>query len=116
MPEQKSSNAQHRLEEADALRETQTYVLKLFVSGSTPRSLLAIENIRRICDEHLRGRYQLQVIDIYQQPQFAKSEQIIAAPTLIKKLPAPLRRFVGDLSDEEKVLVGLDLLPAHSGE
>lgn len=116
MPGQRSSGAQHRLEKAAALRENQTYVLKLFVSGSTPRSLMAIENIRRICDEHLSGRYQLQVIDIYQQPQFAKSEQIIAAPTLIKKLPAPLRRFVGDLSDEQKILVGLDLVPAPTGE
>src|SRR5512138_3857656 len=112
MPDQRSSDAQRRLEKAAALRDNQTYVLKLFVSGSTPRSLKAIENIRRICDEYLRGRYQLQVIDIYQQPQFAKSEQIIAAPTLIKKLPAPLRMFVGDLSDERKILVGLDLQPA----
>lgn len=90
----------------------QPYVLKLFVSGSTPRSMVAIENIRRICDVHLQGRYQLQVVDIYQQPESARSEQIIAAPTLIKQLPVPLQRFVGDLSDEEKVLVGLGLQPS----
>jgi circadian clock protein KaiB len=89
--------------------EEQKYVLRLYVSGSTRRSLTAIQNIRRICEEYLKGRYELEVIDIYQQPALAKGEQIIAAPTLIKKLPAPLRRFVGDLADEEKVLFGLDV-------
>lgn len=112
MTGQKKSTARSRLEKADA---GETYVLKLFVSGSTPRSVIAIENIRRICEEHLKGRYELQVIDVYQQPKFARSEQIIAAPTLIKQLPIPLRRFVGDLSDEEKVLVGLGLEPSAGG-
>jgi len=85
------------------------YVLRLFVSGMTPGSLRAIQNLREICQEHLQGRCELEVIDIYQDPQRGKSDQIIAAPTLIKKLPAPLRRFIGDLSDREKILVGLDL-------
>ncbi len=90
----------------------ETYVLRLYVSGTTPRSVLAITNIKRICDEYLRGRCDLEVVDIYQQPAVAKSEQIIAAPTLIKKHPLPLRKFIGDLNDQEKVLLGLDLKTA----
>jgi circadian clock protein KaiB len=85
------------------------YVLRLYVTGMTPRSIEAIDTIRSICEEHLQGRYDLEVIDIYQRPQLAKDEQIIAVPTLVKKLPAPLRRFIGNLSDEERVLLGLDL-------
>ena len=77
----------------------------------TPRSTRAIENVRAICEAHLQGRYELDVIDIYQQPVLAKGEQIVAAPTLIKQLPAPLRRIIGDLSNRERVLVGLDLRP-----
>jgi circadian clock protein KaiB len=85
------------------------YVLRLYVSGQTPRSVLAIENMRRICADHLSLRYSLEVIDIYQHPEACQREQIIAAPTLIKVLPHPLRRIIGDLSNTEKVLVGLDL-------
>ena len=85
------------------------YVLRLYVSGNTPRSLNAIANVKRICEEHLKERYELEVIDLYQQPQLAQGEQIIAAPTLIKKLPLPLRRIIGDMSRIERVLVGLDL-------
>ncbi|MBV9521388.1 MAG: circadian clock KaiB family protein [Alphaproteobacteria bacterium] len=87
------------------------YVLRLFVTGTTTRSIKAIASIRRICQEHLRGRYQLEVIDLYQHPERAKDEQIIAAPTLIRQLPLPLRRLVGDLSDSEKVLLGLAIEP-----
>lgn len=85
------------------------YVLRLYVTGQTPRSVLAIENMRKICAEHLSDRYILEVIDIYLHPEACQQEQIIAAPTLIKVLPHPLRRIIGDLSDTEKVLVGLDL-------
>ncbi|MEO5761308.1 MAG: circadian clock KaiB family protein [Vicinamibacteria bacterium] len=85
------------------------FVLRLFVTGMTPRSIQAVENVRRICEEHLEGRYDLQVIDIYQQPTLAKGEQIIATPTLIRKLPLPLRRVIGDLSNTERVLRGLDI-------
>ena len=85
------------------------YVLRLYVAGATPRSTEAIMNIKKICDEYLKGRYELEVIDIYQQPVLAKGEQIIAAPTLVKKLPPPLRRFIGSMHDTEKILVGLDL-------
>ena len=88
---------------------TERYVLRLYVTGMTPRSTRAIENVRKICEEHLQGRYDLEVIDIYQQPTLAKGEQIIAAPTLIKKLPLPLRRVIGDMSSTERVLLGLDL-------
>lgn len=85
------------------------YVLRLYVAGTSPQSVRAIADAKRICEEHLHGRYALEVIDLYQQPQLAKGEQIIAAPTLLKQLPLPLRRVVGDLSNTERVLVGLDL-------
>jgi circadian clock protein KaiB len=87
----------------------QHYVLRLFITGTTPRSCRAIANIRSLCEEHLSGRYDLEVIDIYQQPAEASGHQIIAAPTLIKKLPFPPKRMIGDLSDRGRVLVGLDL-------
>ncbi len=89
----------------------QRYVLRLFVTGSTPRSLEAIRNIRAICDRELKGRYELEVIDIYQHPELAQGEQIVVAPTLVKKLPLPFRRIIGDLSSSERVLVGLNLVP-----
>ena len=87
------------------------YLLRLYVSGITPRSTAAVERIKRMCEEYLQGRYDLEIVDIYQQPSLAKSEQIIAAPTLIKKLPLPLRRIIGDMSNEGRVLIGLDLRP-----
>ena len=94
------------------------YVLRLFVTGMTPRSARAVTNLRTLCDEYLEGQYELEVIDIYQRPVLTKGEQIIAAPTLIKKLPLPMRRIIGDMSNRERVLVGLDLvLPRdRSGE
>jgi circadian clock protein KaiB len=87
----------------------QSYVLSLYVTGSTPRSSRSIHNIRRLCEDRLEGRYKLRVIDIYQQPELARKEQIIASPTLIRSFPLPLRKLVGDLSNEESVLAGLDL-------
>jgi len=87
------------------------YVLRLYVTGMTPRSAEAIKNLQAICNEYLEGRYDLDVIDIYQQPVLTRGEQIIAAPTLIRKLPLPMRRLVGDMSDRERVLIGLDLVP-----
>jgi circadian clock protein KaiB len=97
------------LEEAATQQSMQHYELRLYVAGMTPRSTRAIQNIRNICEKHLHGRYNLQVVDIYQQPVLAKGEQIVAAPTLIKKLPLPLRRFIGDMSSAERILVGMDL-------
>ncbi len=87
------------------------YVLRLYIAGNSHRSNEAILNIREICETHLKGRYRLEVVDVYQQPTLAKGEQIIAAPTLIKRLPLPLRRIIGDMSEIEKVLLGLDLRP-----
>jgi circadian clock protein KaiB len=90
------------------------YKLRLYITGQTPRSVASIQNLRHVCDEYLAGRFELQVVDIYQQPELAKKAQIIAAPTLIKKLPLPLRKLVGDLSNEERVLMGLDLKVADA--
>jgi circadian clock protein KaiB len=88
------------------------YILRLYVTGATPRSARAIANIRKICEEHLEGHYDLEVVDITEHPMLAEGEQIIAAPTLIKKLPLPLRRFIGDMSQTERILLGLDLRDA----
>jgi circadian clock protein KaiB len=88
--------------------------LKLYVTGATPRAKLAIANLRRICEQELQGDYELQIIDVLEQPQLAEDERILATPTLIKQLPPPLRRVIGDLSDSEKVLLGLELRPRDS--
>jgi len=90
-------------------KKTPQYVLRLYVAGTTPASTRAIASIKDVCETHLAGRYSLEVVDIYQQPQLARDEQIVAVPTLIKKLPAPLRLLVGDMSNLERVLIGLDL-------
>jgi circadian clock protein KaiB len=87
------------------------HVLTLYVASLTPRSVAAIRSVKDVCEKHLHGRYDLEVIDIYEHPTLAKREQIVAAPTLIKKLPLPLRRLIGDMADEHRVLVGLDLRP-----
>jgi circadian clock protein KaiB len=109
MPKRKTTYATEQYEAAHALPSDQIYVLRLYIAGTTPRSTQAIVNIKQICEQHLLGRYELEVIDIYQQPMLAVDEQIIAAPTLIKQLPFPLRKFIGDLSDTERILIGLDL-------
>ncbi len=96
-------------EQGDGAGDGQRYVLKLYVTGTTPRSERAIVNIRRICERNLKGRYDLEVVDISQNPEIAKDVQLIAAPTLIKKLPLPLRRFIGDMSETDRLLIGLDL-------
>jgi circadian clock protein KaiB len=85
------------------------YVLRLYINGSTLKSTLAVKNIKQVCEQHLNGRYDLEIIDICQQANLARDEQIVAVPTLIKRLPRPLRRLIGDLSDQNKVLFGLDL-------
>jgi circadian clock protein KaiB len=89
------------------------YILRLYVTGSSIRSLRAISNLKKLCEEHLPDDYDLEVIDIYKNPQVARDEQIIAAPTLVKRLPRPLRRFVGDLSNTQKLLIGLDIYQRH---
>ncbi|HEY3174432.1 MAG TPA: circadian clock KaiB family protein [Candidatus Polarisedimenticolia bacterium] len=85
--------------------------LRLYVAGQTPRSLTAFANLKRICETHLKGRYRIEVIDLVEQPQLSKGDQILAIPTLVRKLPQPMRKIIGDLSDTESVLVGLDLSP-----
>lgn len=89
---------------------TARYRLRLFITGTTPKCVRAIKNIRAICEANLPGRYDLEVIDIYQHPEQAQPEQIVVTPTLVKKLPLPFRRMIGDLSDNERVLVGLDIV------
>jgi circadian clock protein KaiB len=109
MPPEPDDEPPDRDDDPSVEPEGARYLLRLFVSGMTPRSTVAIARIKSICEEHLNGRYDLEVIDIYQQPDAAKVDQIVATPTLIKKLPAPLRRLVGDLSDKERVLLGLNI-------
>ena len=89
--------------------------LTLYVSGASPRSAAALETVRRICDEELQGRYELEVIDILERPQLAEDEKILATPTVVKELPVPIRRIIGDLSDTERVLLGLDLRAFDDG-
>ena len=115
-PPEKSSPAGKRkpglageMKQAASHSRQAKYLLRLYVSGSTLKSSLAIENIKRVCEQHLKNRYDLEVIDIYQQAHLARHEQIVAVPTLIKRLPPPLRRLIGDMSNLEKVLFGLDL-------
>jgi circadian clock protein KaiB len=103
-------------EAAAAVQDKTRYVLRLYVTGTTQHSARAIVNIRKICEEHLQGRYELEIVDISQHPTLLESEQIIAAPTLIKKLPAPLRRFIGDMSQTERILRGLDLREKKSSD
>ena len=91
------------------------YLLRLYVTGTTGKSVRAIQNVRRICEDHLQGLYDLEVVDIYKNLPLARGDQIIAAPTLIKRLPQPLRRLIGDMSDEQRVLVGLDIRPQRAG-
>lgn len=109
MEEKKITDAKRKFERSLQDLNKEKYVLRLYITGITPKSTQAITNIKRICEEHLSGRYELEVIDIYQQPVLARDEQIIAIPTLIKKLPLPLRKIIGDMSDIERILLGLDL-------
>jgi circadian clock protein KaiB len=88
--------------------------LRLYVAGQTPKSLTAFSNLKMICETHLKGRYSIQVVDLVEQPQLSRGDQILAIPTLVRKLPQPVRKIIGDLSDTERVLVGLDLRPADS--
>jgi circadian clock protein KaiB len=91
--------------------ESVEYNLRLYVAGQTPKSLTAIANLKKICEEHLAGRYRIEVIDLLVTPQLAAGDQIVAIPTLVRRLPPPLKRMIGDLSNSEKVIVGLDLRP-----
>lgn len=111
MPAPKPDDSARDLGKAMRANKAERFILRLYVAGMTARSRRAIENVRAVCERHLLNRYDLEVIDVYQQPTLAKGEQIIAAPTLVKRLPLPLRRVIGDMSDTERLLVGLDLVP-----
>lgn len=87
------------------------YELRLYVAGQTPKSVTAFSNLKRYCEEHLKGRYKIEVIDLLKNPQLAEGDQILAIPTLVRKVPVPIRKIIGDLSNEERVLVGLDIRP-----
>lgn len=100
-------------EQALSQSQEQHYVLRLYIAGTTILSLKALQNIKKICEEHLKGRYELEVIDIYQQTELMIAENIVAVPTLIKQLPPPLQKIIGNLSNTEKVLIGLNLVPKN---
>ena len=110
-PKPKKRAAVKSRKKAAKLAGPRRYILQLYITGQTPRSLQSVENLRALCDKYLPGQFDLEVIDIYQQPAMAKEGQIIAAPTLVKSMPLPLRRLVGDFSDKERVILGLDLRP-----
>ncbi len=95
----------------DAAKKPEMWNLRLYVAGQTPRSISAFANLKTICEEHLKGRYTIEVVDLLENPTLAKGDQILAIPTLVRKLPPPLRKIIGDLSNTERVLVGLDLSP-----
>ena len=90
----------------------QVYKLRLYVAGQTPKSIAAFSNLKRICEEHLKGRYTIEVVDLLKDPQLAQGDQILAIPTLVRKLPSPMKKIIGDLSNTERFLVGFDLKPA----
>jgi len=110
MAQKKSRSTLGRLKSAGAGPETERYVLKLYVTGATERSLRAIANLKAVCEQYLKGRYHLDVVDIYRRPALLRRDQIVAVPTLVKRLPVPLRLLVGDLSRTEQVLEGLGLV------
>jgi circadian clock protein KaiB len=102
------------IRQADPAREANgQYNLRLYVAGQTPKSIAAFANLKRLCEEYLPGRYKIEVIDLMENPQLAAGDQILALPTLVRKLPSPLKRIIGNLSDKEKFLVGMDLKPQH---
>jgi circadian clock protein KaiB len=107
----KKEDATAALSRAAAAQAQAHYLLKLYVAGVTPRSSGAIRSLTELCETHLKGRYTLEIVDLYRQPTLAAGDQIVAAPTLVKKLPLPLRRLIGDMANEAKILVGLDLRP-----
>lgn len=92
----------------------QTWELRLYIAGKTPKSVSALSNLKKYCEEHLRGKYKIEVIDLLEKPQLAEGDQIFAVPTLVRKVPVPIRKIIGDLSNEEKVLVGLNIIPVKS--
>jgi circadian clock protein KaiB len=113
-PNQASNGKSSTLASSFIDEESVAYDLRLYVAGHTAKSIAAIANLKRLCEEHLPGRYHVEVIDLMVTPQLAAGDQILAIPTLVRRLPAPLKRIIGDLSNTERVLVGLDLRPRHN--
>lgn len=107
-----SNQQQEQSIDADLPEDAERWVLRLYVAGQSPKSMTAFSNLKNICEEHLQGRYTIEVIDLLQQPQLASGDQIVAIPTLVRRLPEPLCKIVGDLSNTERALVGLQLRPA----
>ena len=110
-PEEFKKTTPAPFDQESSQTQEEYYVLRLYISGTTTRSVKALKNIKKICEENLQGRYELEVIDVYQQPEIILAEHILAIPTLIKKLPEPLRKIIGTLSNKEKTLLGLDIIP-----
>lgn len=100
-----------KAENKQAKAEKEVWDLRLYIAGQTPKSVTAFSNLKRICEEHLKGKYRIEIVDLVENPKLAAGDQIIAVPTLVRKLPPPIRKIIGDLSNEERVLVGLDLIP-----
>lgn len=111
LPQDEHDAIMASFEQAIANQDQQHYCLRLYIAGTTPRSRQALESLKLLCETHLQGRYELEVIDVYQSPSQLEVENVVAIPTLVKQLPLPLRRIVGDLSNTEKVLLGLNLIP-----
>lgn len=112
MRERKSMNTNDEPRQEEDSNSTTQWNLRLYVAGQTPKSIRAFDNLKKICEEYLAGQYTIEIIDLVKSPQLAKDDQIFAIPTLIRKLPAPLKKLIGDLSDTERIVVGLDLRPA----
>jgi circadian clock protein KaiB len=113
MKKKTGDTATEEFEKSGARLNPEKHVLVLYVAGMTPKSTAAIDNVKKFCENYLQGRYELKVVDLYQMPRLAKGTQIIATPTLIKQLPVPLRKLIGDMSDVQKILVGMDLKPEN---
>jgi len=107
----RSTSTPSRSKPAEGIDAEGTYNLRLYVAGQTPKSIAAFANLKKLCEDYLPGRYHIEVIDLIENPQLAAGDQILALPTLVRKLPAPLKRIIGNLSDKEKFLVGMDLKP-----
>ncbi|MCC4768801.1 circadian clock protein KaiB [Methanosarcina sp. DH2] len=111
MEDAAQNNNGPELVESDTTPDPEFYILRLYVAGQTKKSLTAFANLKEICEEHLGGRYRIEVVDLLENPQLARGDQILAVPTLVRRLPPPIKKIIGDLSNTERVLVGLDLLP-----
>ena len=111
MPAKTDEAGKARRDTRAASEASEQWNLRLYVAGQTPRAIAALDNLKRICEEHLAGKYTIEVVDLLKNPQLARGDQILAVPTLVRKLPEPVRKIIGDLSNEERVLVGLDLRP-----